>query len=185
MKNTHLPTLTVVLLMLAAAFSRMIPHPVNFSSVSALTLFGVAHFQRKHWAIAAAFGATMLSDIFINQVIYSGKYPVFYTGFYWQYLSYGLVALAGIVLLKRVSTPRVIGASLASSLIFFVVSNLGCWALDGTYYTHDLQGLLLCYEAGLPFLQNTILGDALYCGVLFGGYALLKQQIPALAPTKG
>lgn len=184
MKNQHISLLTVILLMLAAAFSRIIPHPLNFSSVSALTLFGVAYFQRKHWAILAAFAATMISDVVINQVLYAGRYQVFYDGFYWQYLSYGLIALAGIFFLKKVSILRVAGASLSASAIFFLVSNLGCWALDGITYTKDFQGLMLCYEAGLPFLQNTILGDLFYSSALFGAYALLAQQIPSLKYQK-
>ena len=184
MKNNHISLLTVLLLMLAAAFSRIIPHPLNFSSVSALTLFGVAYFQRKHWAILAAFAATLISDLVINQVLYAGRYEVFYTGFYWQYLSYGLIAVAGILLLKKVSMFRILGASLSASAIFFLVSNLGCWALDSTIYTKDFKGLMLCYEAGLPFLQNTITGDLFYSAALFGAYALLSQQIPALKYQK-
>jgi len=59
--------------------------------------------------------------------------------------------------------------ALASSLIFFATTNFAVWAFSGMY-THDLAGLVHCYVAALPFLQNTIIGDMLWTTLLFGGW---------------
>jgi hypothetical protein len=42
------------------------------------------------------------------------------------------------------------------------------------------SGLVACYVAGLPYFWNTLLGDLVFTGVLFGGFALLERAVPAL-----
>jgi len=34
--------------------------------------------------------------------------------------------------------------------------------------------------AAIPFFQNTLVGDALYTAVLFGGFALAEKLFPVL-----
>ena len=43
-------------------------------------------------------------------------------------------------------------------------------------------GLLLAYEMGIPFFQNTVVGTLLYSALLFGSFELLRQRVPALRP---
>ena len=43
---------------------------------------------------------------------------------------------------------------------------------------------MACYAAGIPFLGGTVLGDLAYSGLLFGSFALLRQQVPALRTVK-
>jgi hypothetical protein len=62
-------------------------------------------------------------------------------------------------------------ASLAGSLVFFAVSNLGVW-LGGHLYPHTLAGLAVDYIAGIPFFQATLVGDLIF-NTLFFGVALL------------
>ena len=42
-----LKTITLVGLIILAAFSRIIPHMPNFSPLGAIGVFGVAHFSKK------------------------------------------------------------------------------------------------------------------------------------------
>jgi hypothetical protein len=56
---------------------------------------------------------------------------------------------------------------LSSSLLFYATTNFAVWAFSGMY-AHDLHGLVLCYVAALPFLWNTVAGDALWTTLLFG-----------------
>jgi hypothetical protein len=72
---------------------------------------------------------------------------------------------------QRRTFVRVSGAVLASSLVFFALSNFGMWASG--YYPRTWAGLVACYTAALPFFRNTLASDVLYSAVLFGGYALL------------
>ncbi|MFM7399706.1 MAG: DUF6580 family putative transport protein, partial [Bacteroidota bacterium] len=60
-------------------------------------------------------------------------------------------------------------ASLAGSLVFFLVTNFSVW-YGSTFYPQNTAGLIACYTAGLPFLGNTVLGDLFFNGVLFGAW---------------
>lgn len=71
------------------------------------------------------------------------------------------------------------GAALASSVLFFVLTNFGVWAL-GSWYPKTWEGLVACYVGAIPFFYNTLVGDAVYTTVLFGGLALAEKGLPAL-----
>lgn len=156
----------------------LLPHPPhNFSPIAAMGLFGAAVFARRWLALAVPFLALFLSDLFLNNVIYSQ----FYVGFtlitsWWIYAAFGLVMLVGWALLReRLTAGLVVGASLTGSLLFFLITNFSVW-IEGTMYPKTGAGLLACYAAGLPFLKNTVLGDLLFSGALFGAYAWLGSR---------
>jgi hypothetical protein len=123
-----------------------------------------------------------LSDLFINNVIYAAYYPQFtwfYEGFYWQYSSYILIALITMPIFTKVSKERVLIASFASTIIFFLVSNIGCF-VGNSYYPESFTGLMNCYVAGIPFIKGTLLGDLFYSIMLFGSFAFAQYKLPAL-----
>ena len=174
----NLKWVVVFSMILFAALSRMLPHTYNFSPLGAMALFGAVHFTNKWQAFIIPITATWLSDLFINNVIYAQYYPEFtwfYEGFYWQYASYLLIGLVGMVVISKVNVPRVLTGLLASSTIFFLVSNFGVWVGSKTY-TQDIAGLSLCYAAGLPFIKGTMMGDLVYGTILFGGFAWLEKR---------
>jgi hypothetical protein len=176
----------LLLLILLAAFSRMISHMPNFSPLGAIGLFGAAHFRKKWQAFLIPLAATWLSDLFINNVIYAQYYPKFtwfYPGFYWQYGTYLMITIAGIFILRKVSVKTVLTGTLVSSATFFIVTNFSCW--PGSSYPQNFGGLLECYAAGIPFLKGTLLGDLFYSAVLFGSFAWAQKQIPQLRLTNG
>jgi hypothetical protein len=165
-----------ILIFLAAA-ARLIPHGWNFTPLAAIGLFGAAYFGRRSWGLLVPFIALFISDLFLNNVIYSQ----FYEGFtfitsWWVYAGFAAVVLIGLALLQAQKTPqRVLMASILASLAFFLVSNLSTF-FETTLYPRNAAGLLACYTAGLPFLKNTLLGDMLYCTVLFGVFEWVKQR---------
>jgi hypothetical protein len=179
----------LIAIILLAAFSRLIPHMPNFSPLGAIGLFGAAYFSKKWQAFLIPIAATWLSDLFINNVIYAQYYPQFtwfYNGFYWQYGSYLLITMAGIFIFRKTNSQRVIAGALTSTIIFFLISNFGCW-IGSTIYSQNFGGLMTCYVAGIPFVKGTMLGDLFYSGVLFGSFTLLQYQFPVLrltSPTK-
>jgi hypothetical protein len=75
------------------------------------------------------------------------------------------------------------GAALASSIIFFVLTNFGVWAF-GSWYPKTWEGLVACYVAAIPFFHNTLLGDAFYVSVLFGGLAFAEKRWPVLRESE-
>lgn len=152
------------LLIPVGAIARLLPHLPNFTPIGGMALFGAAHGSRRS-AFIAPLVALAISDFFIGHHV---TMPFVYASFI-------LIAMAGRVLFRNgVTTTRVVAGSLASSMILFVVSNFGEWAM-GTLYAPTLQGLVLCYTMALPYLFNTMAGDLFYAGVFFGGYALANH----------
>jgi hypothetical protein len=135
------------LLILLAAFSRLIPHPPNFAPIGSMALFGAAYFSRKYIALILPVVAMWLSDLFINNVVYASYFEgfvFFYQGFYWTYLSFILIGISGFFILKKVKPQNILIGAVSASVLFFVVSNFGVW-MSGTMYPKTPEGLLTCY----------------------------------------
>ena len=47
------------------------------------------------------------------------------------------------------------------SLIFYLISNFGVWALDGLY-EKNLNGLIECYILAIPFFKNTFFSTLIF-----------------------
>lgn len=163
--------LLLTLIIVAVALSRLLPHPPNFSPVAAMALFGGVYFTRKLWSFAIPMAAMLLSDIFLG----------FHGTLFFVYISFALVAMIGIWQQHNIRPLTLPLLSVASSLLFFFVTNFGVWA-TGSYglYPMTVEGLQMSYLAGLPFLKNTIAGDLVYVTILFGSWALLQRQFPVL-----
>ena len=183
MKKLNLQTGVLSIIILLAAFTRIMPHPPNFSPMAAIGLFGAAHFAKKWQAFFIPLIGIWISDLVINNYVYSissSNFVWFYSGFYWQYISYILIIFAGLFIFNRgISLTKMFGGMISSSGIFFLVSNFGVWA-GGTMYQKNFGGLITCYAAGVPFIHNTIISDVLFTTVLFGTYYLLQVEYSSL-----
>ncbi|MDZ7808077.1 MAG: DUF6580 family putative transport protein [Gracilimonas sp.] len=171
---------------LIAALSRVFPHPYNFAPMGAMAIFGAAYFTNRKLAFILPLLAFFVSDLLVNNILYSGFYggfTLFTPGFYWMYGSVALIVLAGIFIMKKVNMKTIIGGSLAASIIFFLVTNFGAW-LGNPMYPQTLEGLLMSYIAGIPFFHYTVAGDLVYSGVMFGAFEYAKFKVPALQPIK-
>ena len=183
MKKLNLQTGVLSIIILLAAFTRIMPHPPNFSPMAAIGLFGAVHFAKKWQAFFIPLIGIWVSDLVINNYVYSSSssnFVWFYSGFYWQYMSYILIIFAGLFIFNRgISLTKTFGGMMSSSGIFFLVSNFGVWA-GGTMYPKNFGGLITCYTAGIPFIHNTIISDFLFTTVLFGTYYLLQIEYSSL-----
>jgi hypothetical protein len=155
-----------------AAVSRLFPHPPDFTPLAALALFGGAYFTDRRLAFAIPLTALLLTDLFLGL---HDTIPFVYLGFV-------ATVLIGFALRGRVRVLPVAGAALVSSVLFFAITNFGVW-IAGNLYPHDAAGLLTAYLAGIPFFQNSLLGDFLYAGLLFGGMAMAERYLPTLRDT--
>ena len=169
MTTNHARLLAILSAIVAAAALRLVPHPPNFTPIGAMALFGAAQLGRRPLAFAAPLGALLLSDLVLG----------FYSGMLIQYLAVALIVLLGWAILSRVTAIRVGSAAVASSVLFFVLTNFGVWLMSGMYPL-SLAGLAACFAAAIPFFQNTLAGDLFFSGLLFGGFALLERLVPAL-----
>jgi hypothetical protein len=169
--------LLALFLVVLCVVMRLVPHVSNFSPVAAAALFAGMTLKTRWLAIAVPLAAMLVSDAFLG-------------GYGWQMMAavYGALALPAVIGLfarnQRIAYVA-IGGALASSLIFYAITNFAVWALS-TLYTPDVKGLLECYVAALPFLKYTIAGDLFWSVALFGGAALLRRHTErsdaALAP---
>jgi hypothetical protein len=170
------------LMILAAALTRLLPHPPNFSPVEAVALFGGAYFASRAWAIAVPLLAMFLSDLALG-LANGGIYFEYFASAHFAaiYLCIALSTVLGFGLRGKVTGGRVLGYSLLGSVLFFLLSNAAVWATAVPGHGACALGLVPCYAAGLPFFQWTVLGTLFYAALLFGGFALLRRQLPALA----
>src|SRR5262249_45961010 len=147
---------------------RFLPHPWQFTPVAAsLLFFGARGPKRQMWIPVAALAA---SDLLLNKFVYN--YP-----FTWDQLVswvwYAAIVLLGAKLLRENARPlRLIVASLASSISFFLLSNFMVWAA-GTMYPRNWDGLITCYTVAIPFFRHSLEGDLLFTGVMFATPVLL------------
>lgn len=169
MTANHSRILALLSAIVFAATLRLVPHPPNFTPIGAMALFSGAYLGRRGLAFVAPLAAMLLSDLFLG----------FYSGMWVTYLAVSLIVVLGWLALSHVSIIRVGTAAVASSLVFFIVSNLGTWMLSGMY-PHDAAGLAACYAAAIPFFQNTLAGDLIYAALLFGGFTLAERMAPTL-----
>jgi len=180
-----LPTSVLVLsgMILIAALTRLLPHPPNFSPVEAVALFGGAWFASRAWALAVPLLAMFLSDLALG-LANGGIYFEYFVSAHFAavYLCIALSTVLGFGLRGRVTGPRVLGYSLAGSVLFFLLSNAAVWATAVPGHGACSLGLLPCYVSGIPFFQGTVLGTLFYSALLFGGFALLRRRLPQLAP---
>lgn len=172
--------LILATLIFVAALSRLLPHPPNFSPIEAIALFGGAYFARRGLALLVPLLAMFAADLGLG-LLNGGLYWSYFTsaGFVLIYACIALSTLLGFGLRGKVSGGRVLGYSLAGSVLFFAVTNFGAW-LSGAMYPHDAAGLAAAYVAGIPFFQWTVAGTLFYAALLFGGFELLRRRHPAL-----
>jgi len=152
-----------------AAALRLLPHPPNFTPIGAMALFSGAYLGRRPLAFVAPLGALLLSDLVLG----------FYHGQATVYFSVALIVMIGMAALARRSVLRIGAAAIASSVLFFIITNFGMWLFSG-FYPRTLTGLEACYVAAIPFFQNTIAGDLFYAALLFGGFKVLELLMPRL-----
>lgn len=173
-------------LIVAAVLARLLPHPPNFSPVEAVALFGGAYFASRLGAVLVPMIAMALSDVALAW-FNGGEYLGHLTSLPMLsiYLCIVLSSVMGFGLRSRVSGARVLGYSLAGSVLFFLVTNAAVWVGASTAPAMSGAcgiGLMPCYAAGIPFFQWTIAGTLFYAALLFGSFALLRNRMSTLRP---
>jgi len=141
----------------------------NIAPLTAFALFAGFSLTNRKLAAVLPVALVFLSDLLL---LAFHDYALFYPGIAGVYVAYILIALLpGRWLANRgLGLGRGAVAILGSSLLFFVISNLGVWA-TGTLYPTTGAGLLLTFEMALPFLERSLIGDAVFGAVFLSAYA--------------
>ncbi len=170
----------IISVILFGAFMRLIPHWPNFTPIAAMALFGGTYLNRKYLAFMLPLAAMFISDLLLG----------FHSYMMVVYIAFAITVMIGFVLRQKVSAINVVGASLGSSVVFFLITNFGAW-LASPIYPANAAGLIQAYIAGLAFFNdgaygisfflNTVLGGLFYNGLFFGAFYLARQKFPVLA----
>jgi hypothetical protein len=101
--------------------------------------------------------------VILTTLVY--RYPFSWDHFVtWAW--YAAMLGLGSTLRKNAGALRIMATALFGSVTFFLVSNFAVWAA-WNMYPKNFSGLMLCYDAGLPFFRHAVEGDLLFTAVLF------------------
>jgi hypothetical protein len=166
--------LTIILLIFAAAVSRLIPHPFNFAPVGAIALFGGCYISNKKLALLLPLSVMLISDIMLEIINGTGFHPILL----WVYASFAVITTIGFLLRGHEQRQTIMVASLVGSIVFFFITNFGQWATG--YYGYGSGSLTTSFVQAIPFFRGTVMGDLFYNLVLFGSFALIKWRYPQI-----
>jgi len=149
--------LTVVILLSAiGSLTHLAPHEIGFSTVGAVSLLAVAYLP---WRLC--FIPPLVTVSFYDYV--HGGYG--FTGMSFVYLAHVLAAYGVYPILKKITVMPIVGASAVNAVIFYLISNITPMALK--FYPNNLDGWLLCYFNGLPYLLKGLFANLLFASIAF------------------
>jgi hypothetical protein len=138
----------------------------NLAPLAAIALCAAAYFP-KRYKFTVPMIALLISDVVLNVHYGFSLLSPFVAS---HYLGFALVGGLGLLLQNRASLKTLLPASIAASVIFYVVTNIVSWAFDPGY-VKNFGGLIQALTVGLPqysatptwmFFRNTILSDLFF-----------------------
>jgi len=139
---------------------------LNFAPLAAIALCAAAYFPAKY-KFTVPMIALLISDVVLN--IHYG-FSLLSPFVLSHYLGFALVGCLGLLLQNRRSLKTLLPASIAGSLIFYIVTNLVSWLFDPGY-VKNFTGLVQALTVGLPaysstptwiFFRNSLLSDLFF-----------------------
>ena len=141
---------------------RLLPHPENFTPVTAIALFSGVTLSPL-LALTVPLIIMIASDLFI------GAHSLYLL----TWGSFLVVTLLGFWIRKSAVPSKIFFGTLAGSLFFFITTNLGVFFFD-KMYPLTWAGLAECFTMAIPFFRNSVMGDLFYAFVLFSAFAGVK-----------
>ncbi len=152
-----------IFLIAFGVFSRFIIHTPNFTPIAAIALFSGLYLNRKY-AFLLPIAILMISDIFLG---WHSTIP-----FTWG--SMILITALGLMTRQQKTVLNLFGSSFVSAVLFFVITNFGCWLL---WYPHTTEGFLSCYTLASPFFRQTLVSTLVYSAILIGIYEIIAYRV--------
>ena len=142
---------------------------LNFAPIAAIALCAAAYFPRKY-KFSVPMIALLISDIVLNAHYHFSLVSPFVLS---HYLGFAIVGCLGLLLQNRASWKTLLPASVAASLIFYVVTNSVSWIYDPGY-AKNIPGFIQALTIGLPqysatptwmFFRNSLVSDLIFTGL--------------------
>jgi len=174
-KQSTSTLIIAVILIIAAALSRVFMYPDNFSPIIGMAIFAGAVIKDRRLAFALPIFAMFLSDVLFEVFNIA---PGFWG--WGQLVGYAILALITVIAfsMKKISVLSVAGYSIGASLLFFFLSNSAFFVFDNPIYNlypQNFRGYIASLVGGLPFLKTGVIADLVYSTVLFGTYYLVQN----------
>lgn len=141
----------------------------NFAPMAAIALCAAAYFPMK-FKFTVPIIALLISDVVLNMSYGFSLFSPFVVS---HYIGFALVGWLGWLLRNCASSKTILPASIAASVIFYVVTCTVSWIFDPGY-PKNFAGLIQALTVGLPaysatpswmFFRNTALSDLLFTGL--------------------
>lgn len=141
----------------------------NFAPLAAIALCAAAYFPTKY-KFTVPMIALLISDVVLN---ISYGYSLFSPFVISHYIGFALVCALGWLLRKHASAKTLLPASIAASVLFYVVTNAVSWLFEPGY-PRNFAGLIQALTVGLPaysatpswmFFRNSVVSDLLFTGL--------------------
>ncbi len=145
--------------------THMLPHDFGFTTVGVVGMLAAAYLPRSTALIP------VLVTVFVVDAL-NGFYAVLAMSF--VYLGHLAATLSAAPALKRVLPRTVFLAGVFNAVVFYLVSNITPMAMG--YYPATIEGWVLCYTNGLPFLVRGILANLVFGTIVFGLIWIVREQ---------
>ena len=153
-------------LILILTFSRLIPHPPNFTPIIAMAIMSGYFFRNIYLSLFVMLFSMLLADVFIG----------FYYNMIFVYLTLFLITFIFFNISNKINSKNLLICSLTGSLVFFIFSNFGVWFL-GSLYEKSLTGLVECYILAIPFFLNTLLSTIFFSYSSFIFFNIFEKKL--------
>ncbi|HEV3409368.1 MAG TPA: DUF6580 family putative transport protein, partial [Chthoniobacterales bacterium] len=139
---------------------------LNFAPLAAIALCAAAYLPGKY-KFAVPIAALLISDVVLN--IHYG-FSLLSPFVLSHYIAFAIIGCLGLLLQGRASLKTLLPASLAASLIFYLVTNTVSWLFDPAY-PKNFAGFLQAQTTGHPaysatpawmFFRNSLLSDLFF-----------------------
>jgi hypothetical protein len=184
MKITKQALVSFILLVIILSIYRVMPRPFGFAPQWAIAIFAGAIIKDRKFSFLLPLLSMFVSDA-LYEILYrtgAGNIPGFYSGQITNYILFAAMTIFGF-LITRISFKQIFAASIAAPTAFFLLSNFFVWFSNspdaGWSRPKTFNGLLLCYNDGLPFYQWSIAATLIFSAIIFGSYYLLTKKSSA------
>ncbi|MFL6519268.1 MAG: DUF6580 family putative transport protein [Chthoniobacterales bacterium] len=141
----------------------------NFAPLAAIALCAGAYFPAKY-RFSVPMIALFVSDIVLNTFYGFSLLSPFVLS---HYVAFALVGTLGLLLRNRASFKTMLPASIAASLLFYVVTGTVSWLFDPGY-PKNVAGLFQSLTVGVAaysatpswmFFRNSVVSDLIFTGL--------------------
>ncbi len=142
---------SICLLITLLVFSRLIPHPPNFTPIISIVILSSILFQT--FLISSM---VFLLSMFVSDLII-GLYP----DMVFTYVTLMIIGILFYYFFNKISYRNLVIYSFLGSLIFYLITNFFVW-INSNIYENTFNGLIQCYILAIPFFTNTIISTIFF-----------------------